>query len=73
MSFREIDDVLWKSIEPYLPPQKPLTGRPRANMRKLMNGILDSIAKIIFVYFEAIIISFKCYFNPNLITQITLL
>ena len=39
MSFREIDDVLWNSIEPYLPPQKPLTGRPRANMRKLMNGI----------------------------------
>ena len=40
MSFREIDDVLWKSVEPYLPPQKPLTGRPRADMRKLMNGIL---------------------------------
>lgn len=40
MSFREIDDVLWNSIEPYLPPQKPHTGRPRANMRKLMNGIL---------------------------------
>ncbi len=40
MSFREIDDVLWESIEPYLPPQKPHTGRPRANMRKLMNGIL---------------------------------
>ena len=40
MSFREIDDVLWNSIEPYFPPQKPHTGRPRANMRKLMNGIL---------------------------------
>ena len=40
MSFREINDVLWESIEPYLPPQKPLTGRPRADMRKLMNGIL---------------------------------
>ncbi|WP_048136859.1 transposase [Methanosarcina horonobensis] len=40
MSFHEIDDVLWESIEPYLPPQKPHTGRPRANMRKLMNGIL---------------------------------
>ena len=40
MSFREIDDVLWESMEPYLPPQKPHTGRPRANMRKLMNGIL---------------------------------
>jgi putative transposase len=40
MSFHEIDDVLWKSIEPYLPPQKPLTGRPREDTRKLMNGIL---------------------------------
>jgi putative transposase len=40
MSFREIDDVLWESIEPYLPPQKSYTGRPRSDMRKLMNGIL---------------------------------
>jgi hypothetical protein len=32
-----------------------------------------SVAKIIFVYFEAIIISFKCDFNLNLITKITLL
>ncbi|WP_011305696.1 transposase [Methanosarcina barkeri] len=39
MSFRDIDGVLWNSIEPYLPPQKPHTGRSRANMRKLMNGI----------------------------------
>jgi putative transposase len=40
MSFREIDDALWKSMEPYLPPQKPHKGRSRANLRKLMNGIL---------------------------------
>ena len=40
MSFREIDDALWKSIEPYLPSQKPHTGRPRNDIRKLMNGIL---------------------------------
>jgi transposase len=40
MSFRELDDVLWKSIESYLPPPKPHTGRPRANMRKLINGTL---------------------------------
>jgi transposase len=40
MSFHEIDDVLWKSIEPYLPPQKSHTGRPRADMSKLINGIL---------------------------------
>lgn len=37
MSFHEIDDSLWKSIEPYLPPQKPHTGRPHADMRKLKN------------------------------------
>jgi putative transposase len=40
MSFHEIDDVLWNSIEPYLPPQKPYTGRPREDERKLLNGIL---------------------------------
>ena len=40
MSFREIDDALWESIEPYLPPQKQHTGRPRSDMRKLMNSIL---------------------------------
>ncbi|WP_158498912.1 transposase [Methanosarcina sp. A14] len=39
ISFREIDDVLWNSIVPYLPLRKTHTGRPRANMRKLMNGI----------------------------------
>jgi len=40
MSIHEIDDVLWESIEPYLPPQKSPTGRPSANLRKLLNGIL---------------------------------
>lgn len=40
MSFHEIDDALWESIEPYLPPHKSYTGRPRANMRKLFNSIL---------------------------------
>jgi putative transposase len=40
MSFHEIDDVLWESIEPYLPPKKSPIGRPRANMRKSFNGIL---------------------------------
>jgi len=40
MLFHEIDDTLWESIELYLPPQKQHTGRPRADMRKLMNGIL---------------------------------
>ncbi|MGE5458368.1 MAG: transposase [Methanococcaceae archaeon] len=40
MSFHEIDDFLWEFIKPYFPPQKPHTGRPRADMKKLMNGIL---------------------------------
>ena len=40
MSFRDIDDVLWESIEPYLPLQKQHTGRSRADVRKLTNGIL---------------------------------
>ncbi|HHV25204.1 MAG TPA: transposase [Methanosarcina sp.] len=26
-------------MKPYLPPQKPHIGRPRADMQKLMNGI----------------------------------
>jgi transposase len=36
----EIDDNLWALIEPNLPPQKPITGRPRADLRKSFNGIL---------------------------------
>jgi putative transposase len=40
MTFKEIEDDLWELIRPYLPPQKPKTGRPRANLRKLFNGIL---------------------------------
>lgn len=40
MTFRKIDDNLWELIRPYLPPQKPKTGRPREDLRKLFNGIL---------------------------------
>jgi putative transposase len=40
MSFHGIDDVLWEPILPYLPPQKPHTGRPRTDLRNLMKGIL---------------------------------
>ncbi len=40
MPFKEIDNKLWEKIEPYLPPQKPITGRPRADLRKTFNGIL---------------------------------
>ncbi|WP_155396840.1 transposase [Methanosarcina barkeri] len=37
---REIDDILWESMEPSLPSQKPYKGGPRENTRKLINGIL---------------------------------
>ncbi|WP_083523457.1 transposase [Methanofollis ethanolicus] len=40
MAFSEIDDDLWLIISDYLPPQKPRTGRPRSDLRLLMNGIL---------------------------------
>ena len=40
MTFIEIDDDLWNFIRPLLPPQKPPTGRPRADERGLINGIL---------------------------------
>ena len=47
MLFREIDNFLWNSMEPYLPPQKPHTGRPRVNMRKLMNGIFYVVMTVV--------------------------
>ena len=40
MAFKEVDDKLWSDIEPFLPVQKPKTGRPRADLRKTFNGIL---------------------------------
>lgn len=40
MSFHAVDDALWQVIEPYLPPPKPHIGRPRADERNLLNGIL---------------------------------
>jgi transposase len=39
MEFREISDEQWKFIKPHLPPQ-PITGRKRADDRKVINGIL---------------------------------
>ncbi|WP_156161327.1 MULTISPECIES: hypothetical protein [unclassified Methanosarcina] len=36
MSIFEIDGVLWKSIDPYLPPHKPHTERP-PSIRKLID------------------------------------
>ncbi len=40
MAFREVDDKLWVKIKSFLPPGKPKTGRPRAELRRAFNGIL---------------------------------
>ncbi|MFN3929295.1 MAG: transposase, partial [Thermoflexus sp.] len=39
MEWRELSDEQWACIEPLLPP-KARTGRPRADDRKTLNGIL---------------------------------
>jgi transposase len=39
MEFRDISYEQWKFIKPRLPPQ-PITGRKRADDRKVINGIL---------------------------------
>jgi transposase len=40
MAFREVDDKLWLKIKQFLPPEKPITGRPRTDLRRAFNGIL---------------------------------
>ncbi|MCP8316391.1 MAG: IS5 family transposase [archaeon] len=39
MEFRELTDEQWRYVEPLLPPLAK-TGRPRADDRRIMNGIL---------------------------------
>jgi len=39
MSFKEVDNGLWRRIRSYIPRQKPKTGR-RADLRDTFNGIL---------------------------------
>jgi transposase len=39
MEFKELSDEQWKFIRGFLPPQ-PITGRKRADDRKVINGIL---------------------------------
>jgi transposase len=36
----ELTNEQWEKIEPLLPPQKPRTGRPAHEHRKMLNGIL---------------------------------
>ena len=36
----ELTDPQWQQLEPLLPPQKPATGRPAKDHRRIINGIL---------------------------------
>lgn len=37
---KELTDTQWERLQPLLPPQKPRTGRPNLDHRRLLNGIL---------------------------------
>jgi transposase len=36
----ELSDAQWQQLAPLLPPQKPKTGRPAEDHRRILNGIL---------------------------------
>ncbi len=36
----ELSDQEWERLEPHLPPEKPETGRPNEDHRRIINGIL---------------------------------
>lgn len=36
----DLTDAQWERLEPLLPPQKPWTGRPAQDHRRVVNGIL---------------------------------
>lgn len=38
-SYNDLTDAQWETIKPHLPPKNPL-GRPRADDRKTLNGIM---------------------------------
>ncbi len=40
MSKRDLTNEQWECLRPLLPPQKPKTGRPAVDHRKILNGIL---------------------------------
>ena len=40
MKHKELTDTQWERLQPLLPPQKPQTGRPNLDHRRLVNGIL---------------------------------
>ena len=43
LAHRALSDAEWERIRSLLPPQKPLTGRPRHDPRTVLNGILAVI------------------------------
>jgi transposase len=40
MKHKELTNTQWERLQPLLPPQKPQTGRPALDHRRLLNGIL---------------------------------
>jgi transposase len=40
MKHKELTDTQWERPQPLLPPQKPRTGRPNLDHRRILNGIL---------------------------------
>ncbi len=40
MARHELSDAQWARLAPLLPPQKPATGRPAHDHRRILNGIL---------------------------------
>jgi transposase len=40
MNRHDLTDTQWERLQPLLPPQKPHTGRPAADHRRILNGLL---------------------------------
>ena len=40
MRRRDLTEAQWRRLEPHLPPEKPRTGRPSEDHRRILNGIL---------------------------------
>jgi transposase len=40
MTRGDLTDKQWERLEPHLPPQKPERGRPNADHRRIINGML---------------------------------
>ncbi|MEP6871824.1 MAG: transposase [Anaerolineaceae bacterium] len=38
-----LTDAAWERVRPVLPPQKPATGRPRHDHRRILNAILSVV------------------------------